>query len=160
MNYKKLLISLLLPQLVGLLGSLFTVPAISTWYITLNKPVFSPPNWVFGPAWVLLYILMGISIYLVWNSRKEIPEKRTDYKKVSLWFFGLQLFFNGIWSIIFFGLKNPAWAFVDIIVIWSMIILLMFRFWKINKWATYLLIPYLLWVSFASCLNYFIWFLN
>ena len=160
MNYKKLLISLLLPQLTGLIGSLFTVSAISTWYLTLNKPVFSPPNWVFGPAWVLLYVLMGISIYLVWNSPEEIPEKRTDYKKVSLWFFWLHLFFNGIWSILFFGLKNPAWAFVDIIIIWSMIILLMLRFWKINKRATYLLIPYLLWVSFASCLNYFIWFLN
>ncbi|MCF7835883.1 MAG: tryptophan-rich sensory protein [Candidatus Marinimicrobia bacterium] len=152
MNYKRLIISLALPQLAGIVGSFFTISSVSTWYAVLEKPSFNPPSWVFGPAWVLLYFLMGISIYLIWNN----PQKT----KCVVALFWVHLFFNAIWSIIFFGLQNPFWAFVDIIIIWLFIIVLMVKFWKISKWSTYLFIPYLLWVSFASILNFSIWFLN
>ena len=155
MNYKRLIISLALPQLAGLIGSFFTVSAIATWYAALQRPSFSPPNWLFGPAWITLYILMGISVYLVWQKLEQ-----NEKAKGVLWLFWVHLFFNAIWSIIFFGLQNPGLAFINIIIIWLLIIALMIKFWKINHWATYLLIPYLLWVSFASVLNYFIWYLN
>ncbi len=155
MNYKRLIISLALPQLAGLIGSLFTAPAIATWYAGLSKPGFSPPNWLFGPTWVTLYLLMGISVYLIWQKVGKIQEAR---KAVRL--FWIHLVFNAIWSPIFFGLKNPGLALVNIIIIWLLIIVLMTKFWKINKWSTHLLIPYLFWVSLASVLNYFIWYLN
>jgi len=155
MNYKRLIISLALPQLAGIVGSLFTTSAIPTWYATLQRPSFSPPNWIFGPAWITLYILMGISVYLIWQRIEK-----NKIAKSALWMFWVHLFFNASWSIIFFGLQNPGLAFVNIIIIWLLIIALMIKFWKINRWASYLLIPYLLWVSFASVLNYFIWYLN
>lgn len=159
-NYKRLIISLALPQLAGMVGSLFTISAIPTWYATLERPSFSPPNWLFGPAWVTLYILMGISVYLVWSAYAKASAGQSRKLKTALWLFWIHLFFNAIWSIIFFGLQNPGLAFINIIIIWLLIIALMVKFWKINRWATYLLIPYLLWVSFASVLNYFIWYLN
>ena len=155
MNYKRLIFSLTLPQLAGMLGSFFTVSSISTWYSTLQKPSFNPPNWIFGPMWVFLYFLMGISIYLVWQNIKE--NKKVKNAMILFW---IHLFFNSIWSIIFFGLKNPELAFLNIIIIWLFIIVLIFKFWKINKLSSYLLIPYLFWVSFASILNYYIWYLN
>jgi translocator protein len=144
-----------LPQLAGIIGSIFTTSAISVWYATLQKPSFSPPNWIFGPVWISLYILMGISIYLIWQ---EIEENKKARESMRL--FWIHLFFNASWSIIFFGLQNPGLAFVNIIIIWLLIIVLMIKFWKINKWSTYLLIPYLLWVSFATLLNFSIWQLN
>lgn len=161
MNYKKLIISLILPQLAGVIGSLFTVSAIPLWYATLHKPSFSPPNWIFGPTWILLYILMGISVYLIWKALETTTdEDKKHYTKTSLWFFWIHLGFNALWSIVFFGLQNPALAFINIIIIWVMILILILRFWKINRWSAYLLIPYLLWVTFASALNFAIWFLN
>lgn len=147
-NVQKLILSVGICLGVGVVGSLFTVNAIPTWYATLNKPIFSPPNWVFGPVWTTLYILMGISLYLVWL-KKKIPS-----------IFWVQLILNVIWSIIFFGLKNPALAFVDVVALWVSIFLTMKAFSKINKLAGNLLIPYLVWVSFASILNLFIIFLN
>ncbi|MFH0840775.1 MAG: TspO/MBR family protein [bacterium] len=155
MNYKRLIISLVLPQLAGVIGSVFTVSSISTWYATLEKPSFNPPSWLFGPVWILLYLLMGISIYLVWQKIKE--NKKVKAGMILFW---IHLFFNAIWSIIFFGFQNIALAFVNIVIIWLMIIILIIKFWKINKWSAYLLIPYFLWVSFASILNYAIWYLN
>ena len=152
MNYKRLIISLALPQLAGIIGSFFTASAIPSWYATLQRPSFSPPNWIFGPVWVILYILMGISVYLIWQKNKKTRE--------ALWLFWIHLFFNGSWSIVFFGFQNIGLAFVNIIIIWLLIIILMIKFWKINKWATYLLVPYFLWVSFASYLNYSIWMIN
>ena len=104
MNYKRLIISLALPQLAGLVGSFFTAPVISTWYAELQKPSFSPPNWIFGPVWFLLYILIGISIYLIWQ--KSAENKKTGAAMRLFW---IHLFFNAIWSIIFFGLQNPGW---------------------------------------------------
>ena len=155
MSYKRLIISLALPQLAGIVGAFFTSPAIPGWYANLIKPSFSPPNWLFGPVWITLYILMGISVYLIWQKIKQ------NKKAVgTLWLFWTHLFFNAIWSIIFFGLQNPGLAFINIIIIWLMIVVLIIKFWRINRWAAYLLIPYLLWVSFASALNCFIWYLN
>ncbi|MFH1457342.1 MAG: TspO/MBR family protein, partial [Patescibacteria group bacterium] len=112
MNYKRLAISLALPQLAGIVGSVFTVSAIPTWYAGLIKPNFSPPNWLFGPMWVLLYILMGISVYLIWQNIEKNKINRNIF-----YLFWVHLFFNAIWSIIFFGLQNPGFAFVDIIII-------------------------------------------
>lgn len=155
MNYKKLIISLALPQLAGIIGSLFTSPAISGWYANLIKPSFSPPNWLFGPVWILLYILMGISVYLIWQKIEQ--DKKA---KGAMRLFWIHLFFNAVWSIIFFGLQNPGLAFINIVIIWLLIIVLIIKFWKINRWAACLLMPYLLWVSFATVLNYFIWHLN
>jgi translocator protein len=149
MNYKRLAISLVLPQLAGLVGSFFTASAITSWYASLAKPSLNPPGWIFGPVWIVLYILMGVAIYMVWNKNSLI-----------FWLFWLHLFFNAIWSPIFFGLKNPGLAFADIIIIWIFIVVLMVKFRKINKWSVYLLLPYLLWVSFAAYLNYSIWQLN
>ncbi len=137
----------------GLLGSFFTFSAIPEWYQTLNKPFFSPPNWLFGPVWTVLYIFMGISLYLIWDSKGKGKSK-------ALKIFWIQLFLNAIWSIIFFGMRNPGLALIDIVALWIAIILTIKSFYKISKPAAYLLIPYLLWVSFAAILNYSIWILN
>lgn len=155
MNYKRLIISLLLPQLAGLIGSVFTAPAIPGWYAGLARPPFSPPNWVFAPAWITLYLLMGLAVYFIWQKESE-----SEKEKSAVNLFWLHLFFNAIWSPIFFGLKNPGLAFVNIVIILIFIIILIIKFWPIRKLSAYLLIPYLAWVSFASCLNYYIWILN
>lgn len=152
-SWSKLLISVLLAQSAGLIGSYFTVSAIPTWYVFLNKPVFSPPNWLFGPVWTILYTMIGISFYIIW----------INYKKENSWaikFFLFHLFLNSIWSIIFFAMKNLSLALFEIIIMWSTIVYMIIRFKKIDKWASYLLIPYLLWVSFATILNFSIWRLN
>lgn len=138
----------------GVLGSFFTVSSIPTWYATLNKPTFSPPNWVFGPAWTILYILMGISLYLA------VSGKRKGERIKAVRIFGIQLILNVLWSIIFFGMKNPTLAFVNVVALWIAIVLTIKSFHRINHLAAYLLIPYLLWVSFASLLNFFIVILN
>lgn len=160
MNYKRIIISLALPQMAGLVGSVFTSPAIPGWYANLVKPSFSPPNWLFGPVWIVLYILMGISAYLVWSAYAKSSAGRRRELKTALLLFWVHLIFNAVWPIIFFGLQNPGLAFVNIIIIWLLIVALMIKFWKIDSRASYLLMPYLLWVSFASVLNYFIWYLN
>lgn len=148
LNLIKLFLAIVICESAGLIGSLFTFSAIPTWYATLNKPFFSPPNFVFGPVWTTLYFLMGVSLYLVWM------------KKKSLTIFWIQLFFNVTWSLVFFGLKNPLLAFINIIFLWTAIFLTIKHFFRISKLAAYLLVPYLLWVSFASILNLAIVILN
>jgi len=155
MNYKRLIVSLALPQLAGIAGSLFTVSAIPDWYANLQKPLLSPPNWVFGSVWTLLYILMGVSVYLVWQ---RVGDSKKDRRV--LWLFWIHLFFNALWSVIFFGLHNPGAALVNLIIIWLFVIVLISKFWRVRKLSSCLLIPYLLWVSFAGYLNYHIWILN
>lgn len=150
----KLLLVVAICEGVGILGSIFTISQIPTWYATLNKPQFSPPNFVFGPVWTTLYFLMGLSLYLV------LGKKLKKEKNKIIFLFSLQLFFNFLWSFIFFGLHNPALAFVDIAMLWVSIIFLIIEFWKFSKPASLLLAPYLLWVSFASLLNLFIIVLN
>ena len=155
-KYWKLVISILIPLAIGFLGSIFTTSAISTWYVGLNKPIFNPPNWIFGPIWTLLYIMVGISIYLVWTSKEKKKERRD---KVFI-AFGIQLFLNFLWSILFFGNQLISLALIEIILLWISIIVNIFLCYKISKKSAYLLLPYLLWVSFASVLNFTIWFLN
>lgn len=155
-NALKLIIAIVVSELAGIIGSIFTVSAIPNWYARLVKPALNPPAWVFGPVWTTLYALMGIALFLVWKSPSVAPKERR--RGVVLFF--IQLFLNAIWSIIFFGLHSPGWALVDIVALWLAIVWTMFIFYKISKPAAYLLVPYLLWVSFASYLNYSIWLLN
>jgi len=155
MNYKKLIISLVLPQLAGGLGAIFTTSAIPVWYMGLAKPSFNPPNWIFGPVWLTLYFLMGVSAYLIWMKVGE-NKKASD----ALWIFWLHLIFNAIWSPVFFGLQNLFLALMIIAIILFLIVIMIYRFWDINKLASVLLFPYLLWVSFATLLNYYILILN
>jgi translocator protein len=154
-NYLKLGISIIACQLAGFIGSFFTVSSVSTWYITLNKPFFNPPSWLFGPVWISLYFLMGISLYLIWA--QGIENKRS---RVALYVFFAQLILNSLWSILFFGIRSPFLAFIEIMILWMAIILTIKNFYGISKAASYLLLPYVLWVSFAAILNFFIVYLN
>ena len=153
-NWLKLIVSLALPQLAGIIGSLFTVKSIPTWYAALNKPAFNPPNWIFGPVWISLYILMGISFYIVW-----IKSDSSNFNLL-LTVFIFQLTLNALWSIIFFGLKSPGFALPEIVFLWVSILLCIIYFFPVSKFASILLVPYILWVSFASVLNFYIWKLN
>lgn len=139
-------------QLAGIIGSFFTFASIPTWYAGLTKPSFSPPSYVFGPAWIILYTLMGVSTWLVW--------KRTEKISTAIKIFLVHLFFNCTWSIIFFGMKNLGLALIDIVIIWGFIVVLIYKYSKESRLASILLIPYLLWVSFASILNLSIFILN
>ncbi len=152
-NSIKLLISIVICQAVGGIGSIFTVPAISGWYKSLQKPFFNPPNWIFSPVWIFLFLLMGISLYLVWN-------RGARENKKAIIIFGVQLALNILWSIIFFGFKSPGLAFLEIIILWLAILTTIISFYKISKTAGLVLIPYILWVSFALILNFFLWQLN
>ncbi|MFA6459292.1 MAG: TspO/MBR family protein [Candidatus Paceibacterota bacterium] len=154
-NKLKLIVSIVISELAGILGSIFTVSAIPTWYASLTKPALNPPSWIFGPVWTTLYALMGIAAFLVWKKGWD----RKDVRK-ALAVFGLQLVLNAVWSTIFFGLHSPLWALIDIALMWLAIVWTMILFYKISKPAMYLLVPYILWVSFASYLNYSIWMLN
>lgn len=154
-DYSKLIISVTVCELVGLLSAPFTIASIPTWYAGLIKPSFSPPNWIFAPVWTILYFLMGISVCLVW--RNGIKNKEI---KTAIYYFSSQLLFNFLWSVIFFGLHLPLAAFIDIIALLIAIVLTMIKFSKISKSAFYLLMPYLLWVGFAAVLNGSIILLN
>ena len=154
-SFLKLIIAIVVCELAGGIGSLFTISAISTWYTTLAKPSLNPPGWIFGPVWTTLYLLMGIAAFLVWNKGWD----RKDVRK-ALGVFLLQLVLNAAWSIIFFGLHSPLWAFVDLVAMWLAIVWTITLFYKISKPAMWLLLPYILWVSFAGYLNYSIWILN
>lgn len=150
-NWIKLIIALILPQLAGLIGSLATAQAISTWYVSLNQPNFAPPNWLFAPVWILLFILMGIAFYLIWAKTVKKEEKKLQDRAIRL--FLIQLVFNTLWSIIFFGQQLLFLAFLEIIMLWILILLTILQFKKLNQLSAYLMIPYLLWVSFAGILN-------
>ncbi|MBI3070147.1 MAG: tryptophan-rich sensory protein [Candidatus Levybacteria bacterium] len=149
----KLILSIGLCLGAGIAGSFFTISSIPTWYATLNKPILSPPNWVFGPVWTTLYIMMGVALYLVWTSKSKV-------KQNALNLFFVQLGLNALWSIIFFGLHSPFLALLAIVALWLLIVLTMRAFFGINKTSGWLLVPYLAWVSFATYLNYSIWALN
>lgn len=153
-KYLKLVIAIATPLLIGAVGSLFTRPEISGWYVSIQKPSFNPPNWIFGPVWTTLFILIGISFFLIWNKKliyKIKPEATLYY---------LQLGLNLLWSILFFGFHQPLLSLIEIVVLWICILLLIIRFYQISKLASYLLVPYLLWVSFAAILNFMIVKLN
>jgi len=152
----KILVVVVTCLVVGYFSGMVTRSSITTWYPTLIKPSFNPPNWVFAPVWTMLYAMMGVAAGLVWSRidfEKEVVKK-------ALIFFAVQLALNALWSYLFFGLKNPMLAGIEIIILWLMIYETYIKFVKINKMAGYLMIPYLLWVSFASVLNASIWWLN
>jgi benzodiazapine receptor len=153
-DFLKLVASVILCQMADFLGSLFTTPAIPTWYATLKKPFFTPPNWIFSPVWISLFILMGISLFFVWR-RQGHPQ----FKKALIFFF-VQLILNVLWSLAFFGLRLPLLGLTDIILLWIAILLTIQTFLKVSKFAGVFLIPYLLWVSFATLLNLSLWILN
>lgn len=153
MKYLRLLLCIGICEAVGLVGSFFTFGSINSWYSFLVKPSFAPPNWLFGPIWVSLYALMGASLYLVWGSRRRI--NAFVYLP-----FALQLFLNGLWSALFFGYHSLTFSFLDILFLWVAITLTMWRFSKFSKVAVGLLVPYLVWVTIASVLNYSIMMLN
>jgi tryptophan-rich sensory protein len=148
-------LSVTVPLAVGVLSGLATARGVQDWYPTLVKPSFNPPSWVFGPVWTVLYIMMGLAAFLVWQKGLA-----TDFVRTALALFILQLVLNGIWSILFFGLRAPGWAFVEIVVLWVAIFLTLIYFWRVTAPAGILLAPYLAWVSFATVLNGSIWFLN
>lgn len=154
-NIFRLLVSIIICQLAGAIGAIFTSSSLESWYLLLEKPTFNPPSWVFFPVWTTLYTLMGISFYLVWE--KGIQQKEV---KAGIFLFGLQLGLNILWSFLFFGLQSPYHAFLEILLLWLAILLTAIQFWNVSKAASTLLIPYLLWVSFAALLNYQIWILN
>jgi len=153
-KYLKLLISIAIPLIIGYLGSFFTAVSVTDWYTTINKPPFNPPNWIFAPVWTLLFILIGLSFYLVWS--KDFAQK----KKLCLTIYSIQLILNLLWSALFFGLRNPLLGLVEIFVLWLSIITNITVFYRISRASGYLLIPYLLWVSFATILNFSIVILN
>lgn len=154
-NISALILSILLCLSAGLIGSSITAENIPTWYATLNKPIFTPPNWLFAPVWTSLYILMGIAAYLIWRKGFENREV-----KIALGIFFIQLVLNAIWTPLFFGLHWLLFAFIEIVILWLFILWTIIRFYKISSVAALLLIPYFLWVSFASILNFSFWLLN
>jgi len=151
----RLILSLSLPLAVGYIGSMVTTPAIDGWYATLNRPSFAPPNWLFAPVWTGLFLLMGLAFFLVWNTKikKNAPKKQL-LKKEALLSFITQLIFNFIWSYLFFGQQLLWTAFIEILVLWILIANTIISFEKIKPLAAYLMIPYILWVSFAAMLNF------
>lgn len=161
-SYIKLGLAIIICLGAGFAGSVFTMPAIDTWYIDLVKPVGNPPSWVFGPVWTTLYILMGIALYLVWQ------ESRSRERSLGLKFFALQLILNAVWSPVFFGstsltingLNNIGLALIVIVLLWLAILATIITFARVSKIAAWLLVPYILWVSYATYLNASIYVLN
>ena len=154
-NLIKLLVAMAVPLAVGGLSGAMTARSVATWYPNLVKPSFNPPAWIFGPVWTLLYVLMGVAAYLVW--RRGID---ADGVRVALIAFLIQLALNGLWSLLFFGLKSPALAFAEILLLWLAIGVTVWLFWRVVPAAGALLLPYWAWVSFAAILNGSIWRLN
>lgn len=154
-NWGKFIISLGICLFAGFAGAVYTSQSVSWWYPMLHKPSFSPPAWVFGPVWIILYLLMGASLYLVWN-KKPVKKGKSD----ALAIFVVQLILNVVWSYLFFGLRNPFLGLVDVLILWLSILFTFMKFVRIDKLAGYLLIPYLLWVAFAGILNLSIVLLN
>lgn len=156
-NYLRYILVISTCLAVGYLSGMVTQDSVTTWYATLKKPFFNPPNWVFMPVWTLLYIAMGVAAARVWSKENE-----TNYKVVrkALLFFIIQLALNALWTILFFGIKNPLLALVEIVLLWLMIYETYTQFKKIDAFSAKLLIPYLAWVSFASILNASVWWLN
>jgi benzodiazapine receptor len=154
-NGLKFVLSLVVCQLAGVIGAFFNNTSISTWYNQINKPEFIPPNWVFAPVWILLYLLMGIALYLVWTA-----ETTLSLKQIALILFTGQLLLNTFWGYFFFYLHNPLYGFIEIVFLWIFIGLTIIWFFRIKQLSAFLLLPYWLWVSFASVLNFSIWQLN
>lgn len=150
MKIWKLILAIIITTAAGLIGSIFTKTGPGSWYSQIIKPSWNPPNYIFGPVWTTLFILMGISLYFLWEKKD----------KKALIVFGIQLLLNILWSVFFFGLQNPLLAFIEIIILWIAILLTIIYAYKVSRPAAYLLIPYIAWVSFAAVLNFTIYLLN
>jgi tryptophan-rich sensory protein len=177
-NLIKLFISIIICELAGVVGSIFTVSQIRSWYAGINKPFFNPPSWIFGPVWTTLFVLMGISFYIVWNKKfavnNELKFKHNKpinalskkflsgkWQKLNIiLIFTAQLILNVLWSIIFFGAHSLGLAFFELLMLWCAIAFTIINFYRVSKIAALFLLPYILWVSFAGILNLFIWILN
>jgi len=157
MNKKvlKFIASIIICQSAGIFGSLATFEAVPGWYITLEKPFFAPPNWIFGPVWIILYFLMGVSLYIVWEN-----ELKSKTRNIFFVVFGIQLILNTLWSSLFFGLKSPLLGLIDILILDVMLVVTIFYAKRVSKYAAMLLIPYMVWIIIASVLNYAIMVLN
>jgi len=149
-----LLLAVLLCLTVGAAGSLVTATSVTTWYPLLEKPPWTPPAWLFGPAWTLFYLMMAFAVWRVWR------EAEWRHRGLAIAIFAVQLMLNTLWSLIFFGLRSPGWALLEIGLLWITILATIFVFAQLSRWAAALLVPYLLWVSFAAALNLAIWRLN
>ena len=149
-----LIVIIILCFSVAALGSIFTNKSLKIWYTTIKKPSWNPPNKIFGPVWSALYLMMAVAGWLVWE------RSLSKNINVPMALFFIQLGLNVLWSVVFFGLCSPGWAFVEVIILWVFIILTMISFWAIHWLAGVLFLPYFLWVSFAAFLNYTIWKLN
>lgn len=177
-NSLKLVASIIICELAGVVGSYFAIPQIGSWYAGLNKPSFNPPSWIFGPVWSALFVLMGISLYLVWSKNWVVKNKiysqkgktrnslskeffSGSWQKVNIIsIFVLQLILNVVWSVIFFGWHSPGAAFFELLMLWFAIVFTIVNFYRVSKTAALLLVPYILWVSFAGILNFVIFLIN
>ena len=151
----KICVAIAICLLIGFMSGYATQSSIMEWYPTLNKPSFNPPNWIFAPVWITLYIMMGIAVGLVWH--KGFYHK---WVQTALYHFGFQLILNAMWSILFFGMRQPGWALIEILVLFVLVLLTIKWFKVVDKRAAYLLIPYACWIAFATILNFEIWRLN
>jgi tryptophan-rich sensory protein len=154
-EFIQLILAIIICNSVGVIGSVFTISSVDTWYAMLEKPFFSPPNWLFGPVWILLYTLMGISVFLI--LQKGWKKKQV---KRAVGIFGFQLFLNAIWTPIFFGAHMISFAFAIILLLFAAIVATMRAFFPESRTAGWLLLPYLAWVGFAAVLNGSLWLLN
>lgn len=153
-KWQLILLSFALPLVAGGVAGIVTSQNVRDWYPLLNKPSFTPPNILFGPVWTVLYIIMGISLYLI------LREPPIAARKKAVIIFGVQLFFNFWWSIIFFQFHLIGWALIDIVLLWICILWMIRQFYRVSDWAANLQWPYLAWVSFATALNASVWYLN
>ncbi|MCC6758060.1 MAG: tryptophan-rich sensory protein [Candidatus Omnitrophica bacterium] len=154
-NWPALLTAIFICQAAGLIGAKVTRPALKPWYRDLKKPLFTPPDWLFAPAWITLYLLMAVAVYLIW-----MQGLNTAGVKTAVVVFIIQLLLNSAWSFIFFGMKSPLYGLIEIVILWLSIAVCSVLFWQISILAGWLMVPYLLWVSFAAVLNFAIWKLN
>lgn len=155
-NLSALVILILLPIIGGGLVGFITSRNVSSWYPTLQKPAWNPPNWIFGPVWTILYGLMGWASWLIWQKRADQPKQ---VRSAQMWY-GLQLGLNFLWSVIFFGFRRPDLALLEIVLLWGAILVTVVKFARIDRLAASLMIPYQLWVTFATALNAAVWWLN
>jgi tryptophan-rich sensory protein len=151
-----LALAVLTVEFVGASGSVFTVQGLATWYDTLQRPAVAPPNWVFGPVWTTLFALVGVALWLVWRQIESSPRE----VRVAFGVFAVHFVFNLGWSAVFFGLQEIGWGLAVIGLLWLLIVATMWAFDRVDRRAALLLVPYLLWVSFAAYLNYRFWVLN
>jgi benzodiazapine receptor len=152
-----LVLSIMICQAAGVIGSFFTNMSVSTWYPSLAKPWFTPPGWLIGLVWFILFALMGISMFFVWRKNLRLNDPRP---RNAITLFGVQLVANVLWSAAFFGLRSPAAGLVTIAALWILVLVTIIMFWRLSRDAALLLVPYILWVSFAAYLNYTVWILN